>query len=118
MKLHLTAKGFTLTGELQKYARRKVIHASRRLPRETRAKASCKVAFTRITRADVHYNTCSIVLAFDGVELRAEETTRHVYTALDIASVQIEQQLQDAVQRPARLPSRLRRGLKAEWPIV
>lgn len=111
MKIHFSSKGLELTVELEKYAARKVTHLSRRIPRKLRPAAGCNVSFARATQKGAKLNTCTISLTIDDVELKASETTQHMYAALDIASVQIEQQLKDHVRK--QLGGMLRRHLRA-----
>lgn len=99
MKTQFSTKGIDLTSELEKYANRKVAHISRRVPRKLRATVDCEVAFARATKKGTKLNTCTITLGIDDVELKACETTQHMYAALDIAAVQIEQQLKDYVRK-------------------
>jgi len=99
MTIQFSATGLKLTGELEKYANQKLARLSRRTPRRLRAKATCMVSFTYTLRKGVKSNTCDIVLSMDGNELIAHETTQHMYAALDIAAVQIEQQLKIFVRK-------------------
>ena len=95
MTIRYSVKGLTLTSELEKYANGKVVRLNRRIPRRFRAHAGCKVTFVQVTRKGTKFNTCDITLTLDGVEFKAKETTLHMYAALDVAVVYIEQQLRD-----------------------
>ncbi len=95
MKIGYLARGFELTGELEKYAGSKLARINRKIPRRFRAQAACNVAFAEATRKGVKLNTCSMTLTLLDAEFTATETTRHMHSALDIAAVQIEQQLKD-----------------------
>ncbi|HEY4161339.1 MAG TPA: HPF/RaiA family ribosome-associated protein [Candidatus Saccharimonadales bacterium] len=106
MKIRYMAQGFELTGELEKYAGGKLARLNRKVPRRFRAKAACEVAFTQTTRKAVKVNTCSIVFKLPDAEFTAKETTRHMHAALDIAAVQIEQQLKDYAGSHRRWPFR------------
>lgn len=104
MKTHFAAEGTELTGELERYAKGKIAHITRRVPRRLRTYASCKVAFAQKTVKGTKFSTCTLTLWLDDTELVAEETTQHLYAALDIAVVHIEQQLKDYVRRNRRGP--------------
>ena len=105
MTVGYSAKGLTLTNELEKYANGKVARLNRRVPRRFRAHASYKVAFVQTTRKGTKFNTCEVTLTLEGTEFKAKETTLHMYAALDVAVVYIEQQLKDYVRtRRRRLP--------------
>ena len=98
MTIGYSTKGLELTNELEKYANGKVVRLRRRIPRRLRAHASCKVAFVQVTRKGTKFSTCEVTLALDRVEFKAKETTLHMYAALDVAAVYIEQQLRDYVR--------------------
>ncbi len=95
MKVRLSASGFELTSELEKYANTKVAQLNKKVPRKLRAEAACEVHFNQVQRGGAKFNTCSIGVAVDDTELKAEETTLHMYAALDIAAVHIGHQLDD-----------------------
>lgn len=111
MKVRFTAEGFELTTELDKYAARKVVQMSRHVPHKVKATAICEVHFSLQKKADVKYSTCAITFTLGDQELKAEETTQHMYAALDIAAVRIEQQLETFIgrQKKLRLRSKLKR---------
>jgi len=98
MKTYVSVTGLTLKPELEKYAAGKLARISRRIPRKYRAQADFQIELKRAVAKDTKHNTCGIVLSFDGVELRAQETTQHMYAALDICAVQIESQLKSHLQ--------------------
>lgn len=95
MKTLYSAKGLELTGELAKYANAKIAHLARKVPRRLRSRATCKVAFGQVMDDSNKQSTCGITLTFDETKLQAKETTQHMYAALDIASVDIEQQIEE-----------------------
>jgi ribosomal subunit interface protein len=99
MKIHFSVKGIDLTRDLEKYTNHKLTRITRRIPRKLRTAAGYDIAFACVTRRGEKLNTCTIKLTVDDVELKASETTQHMYAALDIATVQIEQQLKDRVRR-------------------
>lgn len=104
MKVHIKAEGFELTAELEKYASSKIAQLARRVPRNLRPLASCEAVFVR-GRAQKS-NTCSLTLALAGSELHARETTQHMYAALDIAAVHVEQELKEYLSKQRRHPVR------------
>jgi ribosomal subunit interface protein len=112
MKILYSVLGLELTGELNKYANGKVKRLTRRIPRKLRAQAECQVEFAQAVRKGVKYSTCSVTLMFDDTVFRAKETTQHMYAALDIAAVQIEQQVKDHArsQHSGLLKRRFRTG--------
>jgi ribosome-associated translation inhibitor RaiA len=67
----------------------------------------------QVRRKGATYNTCVIGLNIDEAKLKAEETTLHMYTSLDIAVVHIERQLNDyAAKHRHNLNTRLRNRLR------
>lgn len=110
MKVHLTASGFELTPELEKYADAKLRRLGRIIPKQLRAQASCGVAFKQVKHGATKHNTCVLIIQLADTELKAEETTQHMYAALDIACVHVEHQLIDYAA--ARRRHRLRRLLR------
>jgi ribosomal subunit interface protein len=99
MKTHFVANGFDLTIDLEKYARHKLVEIGRWVPRSLRAQASCTINFDQKVRKNVKLNTCTIVVVLPEVELHSSETTSHMYAALDIAAVNIHQQLREYARR-------------------
>lgn len=93
MEIRLTTHGFEITAELEKYLVAKQAIIRRNVPRAQRSHASCQFHFTQTLLAGVKSNTCSITIRLSDVELKAKETTRHMYAAVDIATVHMEQQL-------------------------
>jgi putative sigma-54 modulation protein len=102
MKIHFAADGIELTVELEKYANSKIAHLARKVPRRYRTYASFKVVFSQVIRKGTKQCTCDLNLWIDDTDLRAEETTQHMYASLDIAAVHIEQQLRDYLRRKRR----------------
>jgi len=116
MKIHFSVQKFDLTPELEKYASVKVIRLVRRLPRRPRSTADCHIHFSQRQKKDVKFNTCSLTLKLADAELQATETTQHMYAALDIAVVHIEQQIRDyETRRESRFKNELKRRIQAEW---
>jgi len=76
----------------------------------------CEVRLAQIVRKGTAFNTCTITFTVGKAELRAEETTLHMYAALDIAAVQVERQLADfvATQHKHRLSTRLKRHFRRD----
>ena len=102
MKINYSTRGFELTGELEKYANGKLARLNRKVPRRFRAKATCHVEFVQATRKGMKINTCDMTLTLHDAEFTTRETTRHMHAALDIAAVQIEQQLKDYARNHRR----------------
>ena len=117
MKTRLSASGFDLTAELEKYAMRKIAQLSRQVPRGHRSRAECQIYFEQVRRKGKKINTCTVGLMLDGEVLKTEEATLHMYTSLDIAMVHIERQLIDyaAQQRKHPVRERLRRFWRSDW---
>ncbi|HSX15998.1 MAG TPA: ribosome-associated translation inhibitor RaiA [Candidatus Saccharimonadales bacterium] len=111
MKIRMSVEGLELTGELEKYASAKLRRLGKFVPRRLRAGAAVEVQFSLHKRKGAKYNTCGISFMLDGTKLKAEETTLHMYTALDVAAVHIEHQLKDYARNNLRrrLRTRLRR---------
>lgn len=93
MKIQITATGFELTPDLQKYTRHKLKQVSHKLPRKMRLATTCTVNYQQVVRAGTKYNTCELTLAFGNVTLASKETTPHMYAALDVTAVHLEQQI-------------------------
>jgi ribosomal subunit interface protein len=102
MKVHYSTRGFELTAELEKYANGKMARLTRKVPRRFKADSMCEVAFSQAMRKDNKLSTCSITLSLNGTDIKAKETTQHMYAALDIAVVDIEQQLKDYIRKRRR----------------
>jgi len=117
MKVHLSASGFELTTELEKYANAKIAHLTRQVPRKQRGAAACQIHFAQVRKKkETVFSTCGITFSLGDTELKAEETTLHMYSALDIAAVHVEHQLKDyaAKQRKHRLLSRIKRHFRVD----
>jgi ribosomal subunit interface protein len=112
MKIRITSHGFVVTGEFEKYINSKLIDMTKQIPRKLRPNASCQLHFTQTRKDAVKFNTCSITVMIDDTELKAKETTQHMYAALDVAVVHLEHQLRAyaAAHRTYRIRGRLR------WP--
>ncbi len=93
MNVQLVATKFDLTPELEKYARAKMAQLMRKVPRQWRTGVVCVVAFSQARKKGSEFNSCSISFTVSGTELKAEETTLHMYSSLDIAAVHIANQL-------------------------
>ncbi|MEJ0073732.1 MAG: HPF/RaiA family ribosome-associated protein [Candidatus Saccharibacteria bacterium] len=95
----------------------KAAQIAKQLPRKLRAGASCDVQLDFEKHKGHKLNTCSVTFMVDDMELKAEETTQHMYTALDIAAVHVRQQVADYLARREiyGVRQRLKRTLKAEW---
>jgi len=79
--------------------------------------ALCDVHFMQVSRRGKKFNTCVVGLSMDGTKLRSEETTLHMYTALDIAAVHVERQLVDYIAKYHKqsVAARIRRHLRRDW---
>jgi ribosome-associated translation inhibitor RaiA len=96
MKTDLTFRGYAEPNvELQKYARHKLSELGRKVPRSIRAETTCSVKFTRQRKKEGGHKTCTMVLVLPHQTLEAQETTRHMYTALDIAVAHLVQLLHE-----------------------
>lgn len=117
MKIHFSAKGLELNAELEKYANGKIVGLVKKVPRRLRAEAVVSIDFLQHRKKGKDFKTCSIMFTFNDTELKAAETTLHMYAALDIAAVHMERQLIDyATKRHGgSLTARLRRRLKKDW---
>ncbi len=115
MKIHITSRGLDLTTDLEKYANRKLARLAKKVPRRKRAEAVCKIVFAQVRRRGKEINTCSIDFVFNSTQLRAQETTLHMYAALDIAAVHMERQIIDfAAQHRRPLRAQVRRLFRRE----
>lgn len=117
MKIRISAAGFNLSAELERYTRRKLTQLTKKVPRELRLHALCDVHFVQTSKRGKKIKTCVIGLSLDDTKLRAEETTLHMYTALDIAVVHIDRQLKDYVTMRYRrsIFARIRSHLRRDW---
>lgn len=105
MKIHLSCSGFELDSELEKYAAGKAAQMAKGLPRKLRPHASCTIHFAQGRAGGAKISTCSVRLTAGQASFTAEESTQHMYAALDIATVNIAQQVLDHVTR-TKPPSR------------
>jgi ribosomal subunit interface protein len=108
MKIRMSAEGFDLSRELEKYTSAKVAHLEKAVPRKFKVEATCEVHFAQTHKKDVKFNTCSITVILDDTQLKAAETTQHMYSALDIAAVHIESQLDAFAAQQKKHPVRTR----------
>lgn len=113
MKIRMSARGFDLTGELEKYATKKMAALTKRVPHKLRATAMCDMHFSQVHKKGTEINTCSFSITLGDTRLRSEETTQHMYTAIDIAVVHVQHQLLDYLAKQPKHPvaARLRRRL-------
>ncbi len=102
MRVHVTATGFNLTPKLEKYVGTKISQLSHKMPQEFRASAICEVRLTVKRKKGARPSTCRIRILVNNTELNAEETTPHIYSSLDIASVHVGHQLRDYVAKHRR----------------
>jgi putative sigma-54 modulation protein len=107
MKTHITARGFELNAELNRYIRHKLAELNRKLPRGVRAEIACTLTLTQKHRKDGDTKTCAIVLQLPNEKLQAQETTQHMYAALDIVAEAMSEQVRAYKTRNRR------RGLRA-----
>jgi len=115
MKIRLSASGLELTAELEKYTHAKIVRLSRKVPRGLRAQSLCDVHFVQTRRKGSKINTCVVAFTLDDTKLKAEETTLHMYAALDIAIVHLEHQLTDYIaNRKTPLKVRIKKRLRGE----
>jgi ribosomal subunit interface protein len=113
MKIRLSASGLDLTAELEKYAHAKIAQLAKKVPRDLRAPSLCDVHFMQSRKKDAKLNTCVVAFTLDSTKLKAEETTLHMYAALDIAIVHLEHQLADFVaSRKSPLKARIKKRLR------
>jgi ribosomal subunit interface protein len=117
MQVRYTANGFTLKTELEKYAADKVASLSRHVPRQLRRTAKCSARFNQTRKKSATYSNCQLTLEVGSVVFQANETTLHMYAALDIATVNVEQQLRDYRRRlrTGGVRERLKLGLRSQW---
>ena len=93
MKTQITATGFELTLDLQKYTQQKLRRVGRKLPRKVGRASTCMVSYRQAVRSGTKYNTCELTLTQGDITLMSKETTSHMYAALDVAVVHLEQQI-------------------------
>ncbi|HPR09926.1 MAG TPA: HPF/RaiA family ribosome-associated protein [Candidatus Saccharibacteria bacterium] len=86
-----TAKGIDDHTKLRRYADKKIATLLRRLPRGARESAKLAVVFTQ--SSDKKQKSCRITVQLPHQTLVADETTIHLYAALDIASAEIKRQM-------------------------
>lgn len=93
MGIRYIVKGLELTDDLEKYANGKVVRLTKKIPRRMRSEAMCEITFMQVLRKSSKVSTCHIVVKLGNVEFQAEEATQHLYAALDITVVDVEQQI-------------------------
>ena len=107
MKTTISERGFSESNrELHKYTRHKLAEINRRLPRAIRTDAKCTVKFTQKRKKEGGFKVCTISLELPKETLRAQESTEHLFTSLDIVVVRLHEQVADykARHRQRRLP--------------
>ncbi|HSX42541.1 MAG TPA: HPF/RaiA family ribosome-associated protein [Candidatus Saccharimonadales bacterium] len=107
MKTTISERGFSESNkELHKYARHKLAEVNRRLPRAIRPAVVCTVKFTQKRKKEGGFKVCTISLELPKEILRAEESTEHLFTSLDIVIVRLQQQVAEykVRHRRRRLP--------------
>ena len=112
MKLHITASGFDLGSELEKYASGKAAQLNKEIPRKLRAQSVCDMHFAQTKGDELKVSTCTILVKLGEEEFHAEESTQHMYAALDIATVHMEHQLDDYLLRHG-----LKKPAKRDWQV-
>jgi ribosomal subunit interface protein len=95
MNTQLSARGFELNAELEKYAHHKLAALRRRLPRTVRSDVLCSVRFTQKRKREGGLKVCRLALELPHATLQAQESTQHMYAALDIVIADMLVQLQD-----------------------
>jgi len=112
MQVTITAEGFEPSAELQKYSKHKITEVTRRVPLSLRADATYVVHFLHNHKKSGDIKTCTLVLTLSDVEFHSQETTQHMYAALDIATADIRDQLRAyaAERRRANRRARLAQG--------
>jgi ribosomal subunit interface protein len=95
MHIEITTQGLELTQELDKYTQSKLGRIARLVARLSQHGSStiCAVRFTQTHTKETKVNTCTLKVTLGSETFTAEETTQHMYAALDIVTRQIEQQL-------------------------
>ena len=95
MHIEITAQGLELTPELEKYTQSKLARIARVVARLSQHGSStiCAVRFTQTHVQEDRVNTCMLKVTLGSETFTAQETTQHMYAALDIVTAQIEQQL-------------------------
>lgn len=110
----VSAEGFDLTPKLQKYTNGKVRDIEKYIPRQARQAAVLAVHYKVAKRGKE--KTCTLALELPQETLAVRETTGHMYTALDIATVELRRQVADYKGKHSKqgLRHRLVRRLKRE----
>jgi ribosomal subunit interface protein len=93
MNTQLSARGFELNAELEKYARHKLAALRRRLPRMVRTDVVCTVKFIQKRKREGGLRVCKLTLELPHGTLQAQESTQHMYAALDIVIADVLTQL-------------------------
>lgn len=95
MDIEITTQGFELNQELEKYTHVKLGRITRQLTRLSHdgVPTACQVVFTQAHLRENKVNTCMLTLVLGDEKLTAQETTQHMYAALDIVTAQVEQRL-------------------------
>lgn len=92
MILRTNIEGFVTTEDLDKYLRAKLARLDRYIPRRERPTTLIEVILTE-QGSSTPLRTCQLTLKLRRDELRAKETTQHMYASIDIATADMEQQL-------------------------
>ena len=84
-----TAKGVDDPTKLRRYTDKKIASVLHRIPRRARVSAKVAVVFNNEDKQ----KSCRVTLQLPHETLVAEETTVHLYAALDIACTEMKRQL-------------------------
>jgi ribosomal subunit interface protein len=93
LRIVLSAEKFELTPELEKYAQSKLDELEKAIPRGSRRFSHAEVTFRQTGPKTSRQNTVQLTLYLPRERFEATETTQHMYSALDIATMQIREQL-------------------------
>ena len=86
MKIHMKAKGVTLTDKIESHFERKLLRMERFLGRDVEAYVNCV--------REKGQDRVEVTLHGAGIEMRAEEAATDLYIALDIVCDRLERQVE------------------------
>ncbi len=89
----VSAEGFDLTPKLQKYATAKVRTVEKYVPRHDRQAAALAVHFKMAKKGEE--KTCTLALELPLETLAVRETSAHMYSSLDAATIEMRRKIAD-----------------------
>jgi len=115
MKIELTGVHYDISEKLHVYAAKKLNRLEKYVPRAARESAHAEVRLRQVQVKGVSRSTCEITLHLPHENLQATETTLNMYSAIDISTAHMQQQIAGYKEKysVATLRHRLKRRFRS-----